>query len=253
VLAVGVDVLLVLVIILLPRGAAAVRHLLSPYRARFHRPADPSACLGLVVADILHTAGFVSTASRPGTGAGVMHSDPGVRITFERLSYSRKKLLILDNMTGEIAPRKVTAILGPSGAGKTTFLRTIHNSVQPSEGSVALWHGAARLKPWAQGTKQALGYVPQFDVLFNGLSVRENIYHSGLLHAPVGWSQARVGLFVDNLLVTLRLTSCRDTVGAAPYASPGHAPVHLFACLPSRLHPPLRPSFFSQRRLLAHS
>ena len=43
---------------------------------------------------------------------------------------------VLRNISVEIAPRGVTAIIGPSGTGKSTLIRCINRLVEPTEGEI---------------------------------------------------------------------------------------------------------------------
>ena len=46
---------------------------------------------------------------------------------------------VLQDISVEIAPRTFTAVLGPSGAGKTTLMRCLMGLVQPEQGEI--WYG----------------------------------------------------------------------------------------------------------------
>ncbi len=69
----------------------------------------------------------------------------------------------------------VTALYGPSGAGKTLTLRLVAGLVRAGRGQVKFgdvqFDGAAFVPPQARG----VGYVPQHAALFPHLTVRENI------------------------------------------------------------------------------
>ncbi len=72
--------------------------------------------------------------------------------------------------------RGVTAVLGSSGCGKTTFLRTVAGFLEPAAGVVRLDGrtvvGEGRSVP---SRKRDLGYVPQEGALFPHLDVARNI------------------------------------------------------------------------------
>jgi len=74
--------------------------------------------------------------------------------------------------------QKITAIFGPSGAGKTSTLELVAGLRAPDHGvieldGVALTDVARRI--FVPARKRAIGYVPQDLALFPHLSVRKNI------------------------------------------------------------------------------
>jgi molybdate transport system ATP-binding protein len=73
-------------------------------------------------------------------------------------------------------PKRVTAITGPSGAGKTSLLEVIAGLRKLNSGKIEL-NGTdlTYLRP----EKRAIGYVPQDLALFPHLSVERNIYYGG--------------------------------------------------------------------------
>jgi molybdate transport system ATP-binding protein len=76
------------------------------------------------------------------------------------------------------AGRGITALVGPSGAGKTSVLRVIAGTIRPHQGVVRV-DGEA-LVDTARGTwvpvhRRRIGYVPQEPSLFPHLTVRRNL------------------------------------------------------------------------------
>jgi ABC-type transporter Mla maintaining outer membrane lipid asymmetry ATPase subunit MlaF len=65
-------------------------------------------------------------------------SDPGVEplVKIRALRFSRQGRRILDDVDLDIARGKVTAIMGPSGTGKTTLLKLISGQLHAGRGSV---------------------------------------------------------------------------------------------------------------------
>jgi molybdate transport system ATP-binding protein len=90
-------------------------------------------------------------------------------------------------------PKRVTAICGPSGAGKTSLLEVIAGLRRPQSGSVDLdgdilsnAAGGLFIKP----ERRAVGYVPQDLALFPHLSVERNIFYG--THGKPGVESAHV-------------------------------------------------------------
>lgn len=80
---------------------------------------------------------------------------------------------LVDEINLEIYSGDVIAVLGPSGIGKTTLLRTLAGLVRPISGSV-------ELKVKRRG---GLGYIPQRLGLISNMSVRSNIEMGVRMHA----------------------------------------------------------------------
>ena len=57
-------------------------------------------------------------------------------ITISGLCFSRADRVIFDDLDLDVRRGQVTAILGPSGTGKTTLLRLITGQLKPQAGSV---------------------------------------------------------------------------------------------------------------------
>ncbi len=75
----------------------------------------------------------------------------------------------LDGVDIAIRPGKVTGLVGPDGAGKTTLIRILAGLMAPNEGKVDIL-GA----PPAQRLDE-IGYLPQRFGLYEDLTVRENL------------------------------------------------------------------------------
>ncbi|HLR63724.1 MAG TPA: phosphate ABC transporter ATP-binding protein [Lentibacillus sp.] len=61
---------------------------------------------------------------------------PGDAIRFDHVDYSVGGIHILKNITGSIPERKITTIVGPSGAGKTTLFKLCNGLQSPDSGEI---------------------------------------------------------------------------------------------------------------------
>ncbi|HAV5418566.1 TPA: ATP-binding cassette domain-containing protein, partial [Acinetobacter baumannii] len=59
-------------------------------------------------------------------------------IEVKNLSFNRGERVIYDNISLNIRRGQITAIMGPSGTGKTTLLRLIGGQLVPDQGEVLL-------------------------------------------------------------------------------------------------------------------
>lgn len=81
---------------------------------------------------------------------------------------------ILQGVSFEVHPGKVTVLLGRNGAGKSTTLRTIMGLLPPSQGIILFKNKAIQhLKPY-EISRLGIGFVPEDRGIFNLLTVEEN-------------------------------------------------------------------------------
>ncbi len=98
------------------------------------------------------------------------------RATFRDVTFrypSRPETKALDGFTLEVAPGETVALVGPSGAGKTTVLALLQRFHDPHQG-VVLLDGVDIARATPQQVRARLGVVPQDPVIF-GASVADNI------------------------------------------------------------------------------
>ena len=93
---------------------------------------------------------------------------------------------VLDGITLEFAPAGITAIIGPSGTGKSTLLRCINRLVEPSAGEVLLdGRDIAHLRGRdLREARRQIGMVFQEFNLVERLSVMENVLSGRLGYTP---------------------------------------------------------------------
>jgi len=81
--------------------------------------------------------------------------------------------LLLSDVTFQGRPGEIIAVVGPSGAGKTTLMRLLANARNPDQGEVRI--DQARYQDWEpRRLARHLGYLPQDVSLFQG-TVKDNI------------------------------------------------------------------------------
>jgi lipopolysaccharide export system ATP-binding protein len=70
---------------------------------------------------------------------------------------------------------EVVGLLGPNGAGKTTAFRCVAGLLKPGKGTVRLAGRSLDGLPLHHRARLGLGYLPQGESVFRGLSVEDNI------------------------------------------------------------------------------
>lgn len=97
-------------------------------------------------------------------------------ITFDAVTFrypSRPETVALDMVSLDITPGETVAIVGPSGAGKTTIIQLLQRFYDPNQGRILL-DGVALSDMDRDAFRKHIALVPQDPVIF-ALSARENI------------------------------------------------------------------------------
>ena len=81
---------------------------------------------------------------------------------------------VLQNFSRDVAPCSRVAIVGKTGAGKTTVFRLLLGLIKPVEGSVMLYDGNGVEIPASPDTRQNFVFVPQGNTLMSG-TIRYNL------------------------------------------------------------------------------
>jgi ABC-2 type transport system ATP-binding protein len=79
----------------------------------------------------------------------------------------------LDDISISIKPGKITGIVGPDGAGKTTLIRLMAALLKPSKGTIQI--NGFDTQTAAEDIHERIGYMPQKFGLYEDLSVIENM------------------------------------------------------------------------------
>ena len=116
---------------------------------------------------------------------------------------------LLQNITMTARPGTVTAIIGGSGAGKTTLSRLIAGYANPSSGSVT-FEGHDIHTQYAS-LRTRIGMVPQDDVVHRQLTVNQALGYAAELRLPPDTSKADREQVVAQVLDELGLTQHADT------------------------------------------
>lgn len=92
-------------------------------------------------------------------------------IDIQHLTYDYPGRRALDDVSAQIAPLTITALVGPNGAGKSTLLRICAALDRPFAGSVTIDGLDVHDDPRA--AHQRMGFLPDFFGLYDDLTVRQ--------------------------------------------------------------------------------
>lgn len=100
----------------------------------------------------------------------------GVGVRFEGVTfrYANGDANVLEGMSHDFRPGTFTAVLGETGAGKTTMIRLVMSLLQPDRGRILFYDNTGLEVPSTAGTRCNLEYVPQGNTLLSG-TIRYNL------------------------------------------------------------------------------
>lgn len=106
-----------------------------------------------------------------------VRSDPDVLVSIRNLSFSRGERKIFDGVDLDIRRGQITAIMGPSGTGKTTLLKLIGGQLRPDAGTVLFdGHNVHELGLRdLYALRRRMGMLFQTGALLTDLDVYENV------------------------------------------------------------------------------
>ncbi|MCG7491420.1 phospholipid ABC transporter ATP-binding protein MlaF [Vibrio sp. Of14-4] len=98
-------------------------------------------------------------------------------VTINNLIFSRGKRRIFDDVSLNVPSGKITAIMGPSGIGKTTLLRLIGGQLHPEQGEV--WFDGKNIPTLSRKRlyqeRKKMSMLFQSGALFTDLNVFDNV------------------------------------------------------------------------------
>lgn len=102
-------------------------------------------------------------------------TEGAVGLRIEKLRKSYRKRVVIREVTMELNPAEVVALLGPNGSGKTTTFYAIAGLVFAEAGKVTVDGQDVTTLPMYRRARMGIGYLPQEMSIFRGLNVEDNI------------------------------------------------------------------------------
>ncbi|XP_038720731.1 putative white-brown complex homolog protein 30 isoform X2 [Tripterygium wilfordii] len=137
---------------------------------------------------------------------------PVIEVAFKDLTLTLKgkKKHLLRCVTGKIMPGRVSAVMGPSGAGKTTFLSALAGKATgcTMQGLILVNGKSESILSY----KKIIGFVPQDDIVHGNLTVEENLRFNARCRLSADLPKADKVLVVERVIESLGLQAIRDSL-----------------------------------------
>jgi rhamnose transport system ATP-binding protein len=150
----------------------------------------------------------------PGQSNPTTQNDPKVEMTksetpvvsMDAITKTFPGVKALDTVHLNLYPGQVTALVGENGAGKSTTVKVLTGIYQPDGGTIRIDGSPVVFSNASAASKAGITAIHQETVLFDELSVAENIY---IGHAP----RTRFGL-IDNAEMLRSASKLLEKIGA---------------------------------------
>ncbi|PIN07861.1 Transporter, ABC superfamily (Breast cancer resistance protein) [Handroanthus impetiginosus] len=141
-----------------------------------------------------------------------MKTRPTLEVAFKDLTITlrHKNKHLMRRVTGKILPGRISAVMGPSGAGKTTFLSAVAGKIRGCiiSGSILINGRPDSIHCY----EKIVGFVPQDDIVHGNLTVEENLRFSARCRLSADMPKADKVLVVERVIESLGLQAVRDSL-----------------------------------------
>nr|GMC86350.1 putative white-brown complex homolog protein 30 [Ipomoea batatas] len=137
---------------------------------------------------------------------------PTLEIAFKDLTITLKKknIHLMRSVTGKMMPGRVAAVMGPSGAGKTTFLTAVLGKITGCAitGSILINGKDVSIQCY----RKIIGFVAQDDIVHGNLTVEENLRFNARCRLAADLPKADKVLIIERVIESLGLQGVRDSL-----------------------------------------
>ena len=117
----------------------------------------------------------------------------------------KNRKTICNNVSINILPCELVAIIGASGAGKSTVMNCISGYSTPTDGVVNV--NGIDLYDNFEALKNIIGYVPQQDIVFDNLTVIDMLGYAARLRLPKDFTEDEYIRIINRAIDTVELTA----------------------------------------------
>lgn len=121
----------------------------------------------------------------------------------------KKSFVTGNNVSLNIRPGELVAIIGGSGAGKSTILNCMCGYLQPSSGEVYI--NGTDLYQNFDSLKKLIGYVPQSDIVYDNLTLYDMLSYTAKLRLPKDASESERETAIERAIGLVELTEKKNS------------------------------------------
>jgi ABC-type multidrug transport system ATPase subunit/pSer/pThr/pTyr-binding forkhead associated (FHA) protein len=144
------------------------------------------------------------------TGLQLAQYDESQNIRIEALHLKKEgnnHVVLINDISLVIPPRKFVALVGGSGTGKSTLMDAL-NGLRPAQKGKVLYNGQDYYTNLAAFSTQ-LGYVPQDDIIHRDLTVERALYYAAKLRLPDDFTEEQIKQRIEEVLEDVEMRSRR--------------------------------------------
>ena len=121
-----------------------------------------------------------------------------------------KSFITCNHVNLNIKPGELVAIIGGSGAGKSTVLNAMCGYLKPAEGNVYI--NGIDLYANFDSLKKLVGYVPQSDIVYDNLTLHDMLLYTAKLRLPKDTTLAEREAAITRAIDMVELPEKRDSL-----------------------------------------
>ncbi len=122
----------------------------------------------------------------------------------------RKAFVTSNHVTLNVKPGELIAIIGGSGAGKSTILNCMCGYLKPTRGEVFI--NGVNLYQNFDSLKKVIGYVPQSDIVYDNLTLHDMLMYTAKLRLPKDTTAAEREAAISRAIETVELPEKRNSL-----------------------------------------
>lgn len=122
----------------------------------------------------------------------------------------RKSFVTSNHVTLNVKPGELIAIIGGSGAGKSTILNCMCGYLKPTHGEVYI--NGVNLYQNFDSLKKVVGYVPQSDIVYDNLTLHDMLLYTAKLRLPKDTTSAEREAAISRAIDMVELSEKRDSL-----------------------------------------